>query len=666
METDNSQYFHLTLGPVQSFVGQARRTRDFWTGSFILSWLSSVAMATVRHQGGDIQFPQPDMHFLNALQGIKESTPPPQQASVPNRFKALGAKTDLTFEPALVVENINTAWQALANLIWQRDLEPYLTEPQLSLTHAIWQRQVDHFWDINWCLSNDPNESNLLDRRKNWRNQHLPNEPGMKCMMIEGLQELSGELNPRKKEVEAFWVSIRQHISHGNTDLRQGEALSALGFIKRRFVHHFSHFNQVIDVKGKALTLKGWRINPQVPSVPYMAASPWYAAALRAAKDNPSVFDALNHFLDAAEQCADYTEAATPTGEVAQATAALGWQRKVAGIDGVVFHTSQLALGGRRFEDPKAASATEQALVALQKKAQLPVPSSFYAVLLMDGDSLGSQMSDMTKQTAISLALQQFTTAAPKIVAEHSGFLIYVGGDDLLAFTPVDHAVACAAELRNYYADCFRQQNDKLKSPGHIQTSLSAAINFAHIKVPLTSILSDSHQLLDTIAKDLTGRDALAIRVHKPGGLHLQWSQPWDVLLGNEAPPSIDLLSQVTLAFARREQSSPFTNGFIFKAIDTIQRLPSSFVTDSPELLKNMLTAELVHSGLEMGGHKLSQSGVDELLDPIIILAQSQVRSDSQGQTSLTVSGEVTGDALKLIRFLVNNTMPAQMEDTQC
>ncbi|MEZ5479145.1 MAG: type III-B CRISPR-associated protein Cas10/Cmr2 [Thiolinea sp.] len=36
MSTQQS-YFHFTLGPVQSFVAQARRTRDFWAGSFILS-----------------------------------------------------------------------------------------------------------------------------------------------------------------------------------------------------------------------------------------------------------------------------------------------------------------------------------------------------------------------------------------------------------------------------------------------------------------------------------------------------------------------------------------------------------------------------------------------------------------------------------------------------
>ena len=31
---------HISIGPVQKFVGQARRTRDLWAGSFLLSWMA--------------------------------------------------------------------------------------------------------------------------------------------------------------------------------------------------------------------------------------------------------------------------------------------------------------------------------------------------------------------------------------------------------------------------------------------------------------------------------------------------------------------------------------------------------------------------------------------------------------------------------------------------
>ncbi|OIP41959.1 hypothetical protein AUJ95_02410 [Candidatus Desantisbacteria bacterium CG2_30_40_21] len=61
----SKQYFHFTIGHVQGFVSQARRTRDFWAGSFILSWLSAKAMLAVKKQGEEILFPLPDDNYLS-------------------------------------------------------------------------------------------------------------------------------------------------------------------------------------------------------------------------------------------------------------------------------------------------------------------------------------------------------------------------------------------------------------------------------------------------------------------------------------------------------------------------------------------------------------------------------------------------------------------------
>lgn len=64
------RYFYFTLGPVQDFVSQARRTRDFWAGSFLLSWLSAVAMQSVKNQCTTAELlPEADTHFLDCLQG---------------------------------------------------------------------------------------------------------------------------------------------------------------------------------------------------------------------------------------------------------------------------------------------------------------------------------------------------------------------------------------------------------------------------------------------------------------------------------------------------------------------------------------------------------------------------------------------------------------------
>jgi CRISPR-associated protein Cmr2 len=658
------QYFHLTLGPVQGFVSQARRTRDFWAGSFLLSWLSSVAMASVQAQGGKIEFPVPDEDFLKAIQG-KSTERLPKQGSVPNRFKALGATVDHDFNPDSVVQAIQQAWLALCQHIWKSDLSPYLEdERQLAVTREIWFRQVSHFWEINWCLTGEPQRSDLLDRRKNWRSHVAPDEPGVKCMMMSGWQELSGLERPAQEPLDTFWNGLRESLDCGNTDLRPGECLSALAFVKRRFVRHFEGWKTTLE---NGLELAGWKLNPNVPSVPYMAAAPWYAQVLEKAAEDSKVKDALMAFFDSAEWLVGSPESSTPLTNVSDATNRLGLGCEYSGLDGVVFHVSQLEQGGRRFDQPDNAGVVLKSLAALRKAANMGEASSFYAVVVMDGDSLGSQMSNTDKQSPISHGLKDFTDGVPEIVARHSGFLIYAGGDDVLALSSVDHAIDMASEIRAHYNACFAEQNKALASASQITTSLSAGIQFAHMRLPLTFVLEDAHRLLDDVAKEKTGRDSLAIRVWKPGGLHLEWSQPWGFLL--EASGTTNRLSELQRRFVQREQASHFTNKFIFKAMTLLERLPKELFSTqadasslpSDHLLRTLLVAEMRHSGISLDRNpETGREEVDSLIEPLLELLEQRKRQVEDGQPAeIQATGDYCPDALRLIRFL---TMETQRE----
>lgn len=164
-----TQYFHFTLGPVQSFVGQARRTRDFWAGSFLLSWLSGVAMLAVIKQGGKVLFPQADEDFLHAIEG-KKSEKLPKQGSIPNRFKA---SVNEHFSATAVTAAVQQAWQQLAAQIYQQESAQFDSEQ----TAVIWQRQVEHFWEMSWVLTDDEANSSGLDQRKSWRSNIYPLNP---------------------------------------------------------------------------------------------------------------------------------------------------------------------------------------------------------------------------------------------------------------------------------------------------------------------------------------------------------------------------------------------------------------------------------------------------------------------------------------------------------
>jgi CRISPR-associated protein Cmr2 len=47
----------LSIGPIQEFIAAARRTRDLWCGSHMLSEISRAAAKAVQSAGGELIFP---------------------------------------------------------------------------------------------------------------------------------------------------------------------------------------------------------------------------------------------------------------------------------------------------------------------------------------------------------------------------------------------------------------------------------------------------------------------------------------------------------------------------------------------------------------------------------------------------------------------------------
>lgn len=570
------QYFHMTIGPVQDFVSQARRTRDFWAGSFILSFLSSVAMAAVRQQQGMIEFPVPDENYLAWLENKQTNdqinSSAPQQGSVPNRFKSLGAKVGPEFDPNAVISAVRQAWQVLAELVWQGDLASgqlasIITDQQRS----IWDRQINRFWDISWAVTEDNSASDIMDRRKSWRTHRVADEPGVKCDLMEGYQELSAEERPGAG-VRKFWQALRSSERRLSHDLHDTEALCAIAFVKRRFVYYFSQLEVTLPKVGPhpEKVLYGWPLPENVPSVAYLAAMPWLAHSIGCAAKNSDQQACIERMRNAIKRLEAPNES-FKANMITEAINAGGFTDfrwgQVNGqylfrpaVDQMLKSASEP--GSQTAQDADALRQIKSCLGELKMKYALGTPSPFYAVLLMDGDSLGSQMSMVEKQPGISHALNAFNQAVPAIISAKSGFLVYAGGDDVLALLPMTTAIECADAVRKAYDECFASVNRR--QPDHpIETSLSGAIQFAYYKTPLTKVLSDSHDLLDNVAKEEAGRNSLAIRVRNSGGLLAQWSAPWDRVTE----------LQHTVRQIRASLGQDMASGFLFKLENIIDQL---------------------------------------------------------------------------------------------
>lgn len=656
MANSKDQIFQFTLGPVQGFVAQARRTRDFWAGSFILSWLSSVAIAAIQKQDGEVRFPVPDAAYMRSLYGTASAQDPwPQQGSIPNRFMATTARVPSDFHPEWVALAVQAAWAALAQAVWAGDMQHLAG----TITETIWQRQVGNFWEISWVLSDD-NQPSLLDRRKNWRNPVLPQEPGHKCMVMDGWQELSGLSATSMASVNGFWSALARSGKPGiASDLGEAgqEHLCALAYIKRRFSRYFDQVD--IGLPGCGGQVHGWRVPSAVPSVAFLAAAPWLAQAIEKA---PQAFES---FYAAAKGLVDHSEAAhVGMGDGAQAgfeidiacvmdaaknAQSQGFMRRWAGLDGQVYFESALENHNRIFGPDKgaAAQATRQALRKLVQAAGAGKPSPYYAILLMDGDQLGKHMADTAKQTPISSALNQFTNGAGAIVRQHNGFLIYAGGDDVLALLPLQDALPAAAGLQKAYVKAFADQHwagDAVKS------TLSGAIEFVHFRTPLTRVLQDAHRLLDDVAKDATGRNAIAVRVWKPTGLALEWAMPWENALDAQGRVKVaQLAEQFAQQGSTQDEGARFSSKFFFRMQNLLQR----FSSVDEAVLQKLLLTEYLHSF----GNQGKATGQDRFvlmnhLEGLLDQCWRYQRPATGQSAQRHASQPINPDAALLVRFL--------------
>jgi CRISPR-associated protein Cmr2 len=148
----------------------------------------------------------------------------------------------------------------------------------------------------------------------------------------------------------------------------------------------------------------------------------------------------------------------------------------------------------------------------------IPEPQPYFAILVADGDRMGeliSRQDDPEAHRRLSRTLDGFAQKARAIVPKYHGFMVYSGGDDVLAFLPVNQAVECAKELSKE----FRHQ---------VKGTLSAGIAIVHYREPLSISLENAREA-EKAAKN-GGRNALAVALYTRGGAPIVTVQRWDEL----------------------------------------------------------------------------------------------------------------------------------------
>lgn len=629
-----TQRVDISIGPVQGFVAQSRRTRDLWGSSYLLSFLAGHAMRGAVEGGGQIIRPVVgDDQLYLWINGCRDGEAP-RIGSLPNRFavKTDGAAKDVADG---ATKAIMVAWERVCEAVWEKYVKHAASNG--NGTEVIWKRQIGSFWEVAWTASEAGARDRLLPRRKHWRSHRPPDEPGDKCSVMHDFQELSGFVRPRSSDErlrqDEFWDRVRGRL--GPLDLRDNERLCAIALVKRLFP----------KVARKAL---GWNVDmSHWPSTVYVGALPWIK---KVASTVPT-------------QARKYAE----TVKLNAAGTLAEHQPKFAGIntpdvgdffklDANYFHCS-FVRDKRLCPLPEGAVRDDldrmlKSISDANDDSGRPFgqPTAYYALMLADGDRLGRLVEKLGGKRAGS-ALADFTRGAPEIVQGHDGVTVYAGGDDVLAMIPVPKALSCAATLAKRYKSSFGGQE-----PG---ATLSAAIVFAHVRLPLAEAIAEAHRLLDDIAKDENGRDSLVAGVLKPGGLNCQWVTTWERANEIGGSPCADMLIGDLAERLRVDAAEPgISSALIYRIRVSLTVLsecdewkPGAWISLPKNFdLHALLRAEIYQS---LSKRLESSAGVraKELADVVLsAMGRSRAEVNADGTELL----EFGVDALLLARFLAD------------
>jgi CRISPR-associated protein Cmr2 len=378
----------------------------------------------------------------------------------------------------------NEAWQMVAQFVWDDFVQRVEVNGRDS--RDIWRRQVDAFWEMAWAVGG----SGELARRKLWRLPLFTVEPGDHCLLMPAWQELSGHVAATKAgrdRQRKFWAEFRVRL-RSNLDVDALEQLCAIALIKRLYPAIERRLELFGDAFGQRrfwastadVAVSRWRehilLNPELK-----AEADSYAADVARARNLPGAFEDL---------------------------------------DGNFFISTALEEPARLRISENDVPRLKSALEKLHESAGEP-PSS-YAIIRADGDRVGAALAqlrsrgDQVALEALSERIAEFGTAAPVICEQHKATCVYAGGDDVLALCDVQDALGLADSLATSFCHSVGAN-----------LTLSVAVHFVQFRLPLRDVLADSHRLLDDIAKDAVGRDALAINLHLSSGLAAEFAAPW-------------------------------------------------------------------------------------------------------------------------------------------
>ncbi len=504
-----TQLLLVTLGPVQDFIAQARRTRDLWFGSHVLSELSRAAARALATNGARLIFPamtagDPELAYCVAPTRTDGTVP----RNIANKILAEvdGDAAKARDLAAVARSAILAQWGAIAEGVRQRCFELLARDKAVG---AVWKEQIDTLVEFaaTWTALDGvtyTDARNTLERtlagRKNLRDftPWKKGRPGAPKSSLDGARETVIE----KFEQGRPLALLRKYR------ISQGEQLDAVGLVKRAGGEP-EHFVPLANI-----ALARW----------LEIADAQAGAAMRALEG----------------RCGEIGISGVQRGDVRST-------RSFARDAQVFFPDRWSPLFGKELHVEVDAETWGRSHVAPILK-EMSAPNPYVACLVADGDHMGRALDKLhtpDEHRDFSRELARFAADAREIVQrDFHGMLVYAGGDDVLAFVCLPDALRCAKALRDLFEAVMKTA--LATRPDVQRPTLSVGVGVGHLIENMGDLL-DLGRKAEKLAKGSSlpapdQRDALAVILDKRSGGAHAWRAKWGEAPSDRVDEDIALL----------------------------------------------------------------------------------------------------------------------------
>lgn len=579
--------FLFTIGPVQSFISQARKTQDLYAGSDLLSRLIETAIEKFKDTDGfeSLIFPNTD---YETKKDFNEEEPETNR-SFPNRFLGTIWVED--------EDKLNTIGNEVEKAVLEKIkcLGEEVINTLSIQQHTHFVEQLDKHFTFHWLyqpIEEDDYKSAYETIEKNLAGiknirsfeQYSYKDKGVKC-------SLSGECNAlyfnesinRNEVITKFNKPVFIDKHH----FKKQEGLSAIGLVKR----FYDQTDEDID---------------SFPSTAEIA---------------------LKDALEQRDQNADEQYKTLFKGKDL--------------FDDELYYPENL---NKEYFDKNGLNQVyeltpfehlEEKRSAIFGNLSLP---KYYAFIIFDGDKMGDWLRgentteevDETFHQDLSEWLANYADSVQEYFKKNSriGSIVYTGGDDFVGFINLHHLYTTLQYLRLAFQEEISNPLVKKYTPnGDVQElTFSAGITIAHYRDPLRMVVEKARSM-EQKAKDV-GRDAFAISTIKGSGEIEECVFSWSLTCKDNTwqSDSIQHFMCISNYLSRDEVSPRFIQNLADEFYNTFDEVKKA--SDEAHILKSEIKRLIKRST-----SNLPEEDTQALIDSTIQLLEYSLKQDCNSNT---------------------------------